>query len=148
MKRLAASAEQGLRLPRIERRAQPGKRLFGPVLRRALRADAKIEALGWNEHAIGVLEAAGADAVEPNRERVAKGGACLNGWADEIGDNGAPCFGDPLAYPSHAARVLDAIGVAEAEIARDVRAHCVGVEYDRVKGLREGGRERGLARAG
>src|SRR5262249_50015566 len=148
MKRLAASAEQGLRLLRIERRVPPGKRLFGPVLRRALRADAKIEALGWNEHAIGVLEAAGADAVEPNRERVAKGGARLLGWADEIGDHGAPCLGDPVAYPSHAAPVLNAIGVAEAENAPDVRAHCGGVEYGGVKGLREGGRERGLARAG
>jgi hypothetical protein len=148
MKRLAASAEQGRRLLRIERRAQPSKRLFGPVLRRALRADAKIEALGWNEHAIGVLEAAGADAVQPNRERVAKGGARLLGWADEIGDHGATRLGDPVAYPSHAARVLDAIGVAEAEIARDVRAHCVGVEHDRVKERRECGRERGLARAG
>jgi hypothetical protein len=35
MKRLVAAEKQGRRLLRIERRAQPGQRLFGPVLRRA-----------------------------------------------------------------------------------------------------------------
>jgi len=122
--------------------------LFSPVLRRALRADAKIEALGRNEYAIGVLEAAGADAVEPNRKRRAKNSARLLGWADEIGDDGAPRLHDPVAEPSHPACVLDAILMAEAQIAREIRTHCVSIEHNGIKKRRKAGRERGLARAG
>src|SRR5262249_45046109 len=94
-----------------------GERLFGPELRRALGGDAKIKALGRTEHAIGVLETANADAVEPDRERITKSGARLLGRADELGDHRAARLDDAVTHPSHAARVLDAIVVAEAEIA-------------------------------
>src|SRR5437899_12840471 len=117
MKRLVASEKQSRRLLRIERRAQPGERLFGPVLRRPLGADAKVEAFGCDKHAVGVLETATADAVEPDRERIAKGGARLFGRADEIGDHRTSRLGDPITDPSHAARMLDTIVMAEAEIA-------------------------------
>src|SRR5262245_39609782 len=114
MKRLVAPEEQGRRLLRIERRAQPGTRLFGPILRRSLRADAKLKALGRDEHAVGVLEAAGADAVDPNREGIAKSSAGFLGWADEIGDHGTPCLNHAIAHPAHAACVLNTVGVVEA----------------------------------
>jgi len=132
----------------VERGAQAGKRLLGPVSRRALGADAKIEARGRNEHAIGVLEAATADAVEPNRKCRAKSGARLLCWADEIGDDSAPSLHDSVAQPPHPPRLLDSIGMAEAEIARDIRTHCVSIENDRIKERRKAGRERGFARAG
>src|SRR5207253_8429319 len=88
------------------------------------------------------------DTVDPNREGIPKGGASLNCWADEVGDNRAARLDHPIAHPSHAACMLDTVGVAETEIARDVRAHLVSVEHDRIEERCECGRERSLARAG
>src|SRR5262249_13172149 len=96
---------------------QPRERLFGPVLRGPFGTDAEIKAFGRDEHAVGVLETAHADAVEPDRERIAESGARLLGRADEIGDHRTSRLRDPVTDPSHAARVLDAVVVAEAEIA-------------------------------
>ena len=128
MKRLIASDEQGRGLLGVERGTQPNERLLGPVLRRAFGADPKVHALGCNEHPIGVLEASRIDAVDPDREGVAEGGAGLRGWTDEIRDDRAARLDHPVAYPSHAARVLDPVRMNEAQVARKVRAHRVGIE--------------------
>jgi len=48
------------------------------------------------------------------------------------GDHGAARLDHPVTHPSHAACVLDAIRMGKAEIAREICAHCVGVEYDRL----------------
>jgi hypothetical protein len=148
MKRLITAEEHGRGLLRVERRAQLGQGLLGPVLRRAFGTDAKVIMRGRNEKAIGVLEATSADAIDPNREGGAEGGASLRGRADEIGDHRAACLHHPITHPSHAARMLDAIGVAKAEIAREVLAHRVGIENDCIEERRQRARERGLARPG
>jgi len=38
-------------------------------------------------------------------------------WADEIGDHSTPGLDYAIAHPPHSARMLDAIPVAESEIA-------------------------------
>jgi hypothetical protein len=147
VKRLIASDEQGGGLLRIERRPQPRERLLGPVLRRALGRDPKVHALGSNEHPIGVLEAPRFDAVDPDREGVAESGARLFGRTDEIRDHGAAGLHHAVAHPSHAARVLDPVRMAEAEIAREIRAHRIGIEHHGIEQRRERIRQRGLARS-
>src|SRR3954452_15102327 len=109
MKRLVASDEQGRRLLRVERWAQLSERLLGPVLRRTFGADPKVDALGSNEHPIGVLEAPGIDAIDPDREGVAEGGASLRGRTEETRDARPARLDHPVAHPSHAARVLDPV---------------------------------------
>jgi D-serine deaminase-like pyridoxal phosphate-dependent protein len=147
MKRLIASEEERRRLLRIECRTQPSQRLFGPVLRRAFGADAKVDAFGRDEHPVGVLEAAGRDTIEPDREGVAESGARLLGRADEIRDDRAARLDDPIAHPAHASRMLDPVGSAEAEITGKIRTHGVSVEHDRVDQRRERRSQRGLARS-
>ncbi len=44
--------------------------------------------------------------------------------------------------------MLDTILVAESEIARQVRAHRIGIEYDRIEERRERRRQRRLASSG
>ena len=79
MERLIAADEERRRLLRIERRPQQRQRLFGPILRRAFRPDAQIELLRCDKHPVGVLEAAGIDAVEPDGEGLAEGRARVCG---------------------------------------------------------------------
>jgi hypothetical protein len=55
--------------------------------------------------------------VKPDREGLTERGAGFPRGADEIRDHGAAGFDDAIAHPPHAARVLDAVRVAEAEIA-------------------------------
>jgi hypothetical protein len=43
-----------------------------------------------------------------------------------------------VAHPAHAARVLDAIHVTEAEIAREIGSHGIGVEHYCVEQRRQG----------
>ena len=75
----------------------------------------------------------GLDAIEPNRKCLAERGTGLFRRANEIRDHGAAGFNNAVAHPAHAAGMLNAILVAEAEIAREIGAHCVGIEHDRIK---------------
>src|SRR6476620_3738642 len=120
MKRLIASDEQGRRLLRVERWAQLSERLLGPVLRRTFGADPQVDALGSDEHPIGVLEAPRIDAIEPDREGVAEGGPGLRGRTDEIRDDRAARLDHPVAHPSHAARLLAPVRIGETKVARQV----------------------------
>jgi hypothetical protein len=132
MERLVAADEQRRRLLRIEGRAQQRQRPLGPILRRAVRADAQIEFFRRNEHPVGVGEAPGIDAVEPDRERIAEHRTGLLRWADEIRNNSAAGFNHAVAHPAHAAGMLDAIFVREAEVAGQIGAHRIGIEGHRV----------------
>src|SRR5262245_1752753 len=148
MKRLIAPEEQSRRLLWIERRTEPSQHPLGPVLRRAFGGHANIKALRRNKHPVCIFEATGTDPVDPNCKRLTEGGACFFGRADEIGDHRAVCLDDAVANPAHSPRVLDAIPMAKAQIARDVATNCVGVEHNRVEKRPECVRERGLACAG
>jgi hypothetical protein len=121
--------------------------MLRPILRRAFGGDPNVEVLGCNKHSIGIFETARGDTVDPNREGIPESGASLSCWADEVGDNRAACLDHPVAHPSHPACMLDPVDVAEPEIARDVRAHLVGVEHDRIEERCEYGRECRFARA-
>src|SRR5438067_13402998 len=120
VKRLVAPEKQRRPFLWIECRTQPGQRLFGPVLRGALMRHPQIEALERDEHAVRVLEATGIDAVEPDGKSFTEGGARLLGRANEVGDRIAARLHDAAAHPAHPPRMLDAILVAESQIAGNV----------------------------
>jgi len=148
MERLVASDEQRGRLLRVERRAKQRQRTFGPEFRRAVGGDVQTDVVGCDEHPVGVFEPASFDAVDPDHKGLAEGGARLRRRADEIGDHGAAGLDHPVAHPTHAARMLHPILVAEAEIAGEIGANRVGVEHHRVEERRQRGRQRRLAGAG
>ena len=137
MERLVAADEQRRRLLRIEGRPQPRQRLLGPELRRAFGADAQVELFRGDEHPVGVFEPPRRDAVDPDREGLAESRARLRRRADEVGDHGTAGLDHAVAHPAHAAGVLDAVLVGEAEIAREIGAHRVGVEHDRIEQRRQ-----------
>ena len=116
-------------------------------MRRAIGADAQIELVRRHEHPVGVFETSGFDAVEPDHKRVAERGAGILGRADEIGDHGAAGLDDAVAHPAHAAGMLDAIFVGEAEVAGQIGANRVGIEHHRVEQRRQRSRQRCLAGA-
>src|SRR3981081_3326440 len=49
------------------------------------------------------------------------------GRTDKVGDDSAAGLDHAVAHPSHAAGMLDAVRVSEAEIAREIRALSVGI---------------------
>jgi hypothetical protein len=97
------------------------------------------------EHGIGIREATGVDAIEPNDEGVAEGSTSFIRGANEIGDGVGPAVDHAVAEPSHPSRVLDAIRVAETQVLVDVRAYVVGIEMNGVQPWRERLGQRGLA---
>jgi predicted NAD/FAD-binding protein len=100
-----------------------------------------------DEHPVGVLEPSGIDAVDPDHKGLAEGGARLRRWADEVRDHGAAGFDNAIAHPAHAARMLDTILMAEAEVARQIGANRVGVENHRIEERSKRARKSGLAGA-
>ena len=102
-------------------------------LRRAFRLDTEIEMLRRDEHPVGVLESAHIDAIDPDGEGFAECRARVSGRADEIRDDRAAGFNNPIAHPAHAARVFDPVFMAKAEIAREIGAHGVGIEHHRIE---------------
>src|SRR5581483_11900380 len=74
-------------------------------------------------------------------------GARFGGRADEIGDDGASGLHHAVAHPAHAAGMLDAILMAETEIAREVCPYRIGIEHHRIQKRRKGIGERRLAGA-
>src|SRR5260221_68931 len=72
MKSLVTAEQQGRRPLQIEWRTPSHESLLTPVLRRYCGANPKLEALGRNEHPIGVYKAAWGDAIEPDRESFPK----------------------------------------------------------------------------
>ena len=98
-----------------------------------------------DKHPVGVLESACIDTIEPDGEGFAECRARFSGRADEIRDDRAASFNNPIAHPAHAARVLDTIFMAKAEIARKIGAHGVGIEHHRVEQGRQRLGERRLA---
>jgi len=71
--------------------------------------------------------------------------ACLRRWADEIRNRKSAGLDHLIAEPTHAASLLDAIGLVEAEILVDVGAYFVGVEMHRIEPRRQKFGQRRLA---
>ncbi len=147
MKRLIAADEQCRRFLWVECRTKLCQSLLSPIFRRAVSVDNQIGALGRDKHLVGILEPAGGDTVDPDGERVAESRAGLNRRADKICDDGSAGLDDPIAHPAHAARVLDPVLMTEAQIARKIGAHGIGIEHDGVEQRRKRFGQRGLARA-
>jgi hypothetical protein len=90
-----------------------------------------------DEHPVGVFETARFDAIDPNSKSLPERSARIRGRANEIRNHGAARFDHPVAHPAHAARVLDAIHLAEAEVGREIGAHGVGIEHHGVEQRRQ-----------
>jgi hypothetical protein len=86
-----------------------------------------------NEHSVCVFEASAGNPINPNDERSvspAKRGARLLGRTNEVTNCKTSGFGNLIAQPAHAARVLDPVRLREAEIGIDFSTNFIGVEVD------------------
>jgi hypothetical protein len=89
----------------------------------------QIEMLGRDKHPVSVLELACIDTIEPDGEGFAECRARFSGRADEIRDDRAASFNNPIAHPAHTACMFDTVLMAEPEIARQIGTHGVRVEH-------------------
>lgn len=129
VERLIAADEQRRWLFGVEDRPEELHRFLGPVLWSSVCVDTKIETVGGNEHAIGILERSCLDPIKPDYESLAaaqKGLTRLRRRTDEIGDREAAHLDHLIAEPAHAVRVLDPVRLREAEVFVDVGTHVVG----------------------
>jgi len=133
VKRLIATDEQGRRPLRIKRGPQARYRSFGPIFWRPFGTDSEIKPHGWNKHAIGIIESASINAIDPDRKRLTKRCPRFIGRTNKIGNRRTPGLHNPITHPSHPPRVLDAMPVTESEIRRQIGAHRVGIEYNRAE---------------
>ena len=145
VERLVSAEKQGRRLLRVELGQELVANLLGPVDGRAVRRHAHIVARRRLEHGIGIREATGVDAIEPDDEGVAEGRSGVVRGTNKIGDGVGATVDHAVAEPSHPPRMLDAIGVAKTQVLVDVRAHVIGVEMDGVQRWSERLGQRGLA---
>jgi hypothetical protein len=116
-------------------------------LRRALRLDAQIKVLRYDEHSVSIFETPCLNTINPNGKGFTESRARVGGRANEIGDHGAASFNDTITHPAHATRILDAVFIAEAEVAREIGAYGVRIEHHCVEQRCQRIRKRRLAGA-
>ena len=125
-----------------------GSYLVGPFAGGASVIDhLHVGAGGRNEEEIGIGEAAGPDAIDPDCERRSEGSARFFGGTDKIGESGITGSGDTAADPAHAAGLFDSIGKREAEVAMEVLADEVCIQVNGFQKRRKATGESCLARA-
>ena len=149
VERLIAAEEQRGRLLRIEHRAQLLITSSAQYSGAPSAATRRSNGSGGDEHALVSSKRALLDAVDPDDEGLAAAERLSRRRrrADEVGDREAASLDHLVAQPAHAAGVLDAVRLGEAEVLVDVRAHLVGVEVNGIEPRGEHLGERGLAGA-
>ena len=101
--------------------------------------DMQIVSLGRDENPVGILEPALLHTIHPDNEGASarfEGGTGFRRGAYEVGDGEATCLDDLIAQPTHAARLLDAIGGRKSQILVDLATDVVRIEVDGVQSRR------------